>query len=112
MVEKNFEIRVKGIKTYSGLKKSNPWDLILINGRTELKVGSSLLFENAPMDFDENKIYTLSLEGEFIVQNNYTNYDKKDRTHLTPVMKTSYKIGSYNNLGNKLLEIAVKGGLL
>jgi len=111
MVGKNRQIKI--IKSYENLKSCSSWELVLIKGRTELVIGSSNM-DLIKVDGvnHETLAYTLSLEGDYIVQNNYSSYNKNGKRVIAPTMKISFKIGADNPLERRLLGMAKHGELL
>jgi hypothetical protein len=108
MVE--LDIVVKEIKSYKELKESKPGEIISINGRRELLIDSGNA-HIARFNYNPDKIYTISFEGNYVVQNHYDNYVGNDNIHLEPFMKTSCRIDSDTALENELCIIAKQGGL-
>jgi hypothetical protein len=110
MVESGVEKKVKIIKNYEDLKNSKPGEFILIKGRSEIVITTSPHLSR--FDFNDSKIYTVSVEGNYVIQNHYDNYNGNDEIHLEPFMKTSCRIDSDTALENNLSGIARVGGLL
>jgi hypothetical protein len=100
---------VKMIKSYEDLKNSKPGEFILIRGRTELVIDSKSKYLEESK-YLPNHIYTLSVEGDFLVQNHYFNYSGNDKSYLDPFMKTSCRKKSGIPLGGELAKVATLGG--
>jgi len=109
MVESSRLIRT--IKNYKDLRDSKSGEFILINGRSEMRIDSDSEHIKK-FNYNINKIYTLSLEGNYIVQNHYESIINRDDFLLEPFMKISCQINSGCALENWLYDIAKKGGLL
>jgi hypothetical protein len=110
MVNKGIEKKFKLIKDYEDLKSSKVGELILINGRTELVINAKPHLSR--FRYNKDKIYTVSIEGNYVVQNHYDKYSGNDKIHLEPFMKTSCKLHSDTALESVLSGIAELGGLL
>ena len=119
MVGKNKSVKV--IKSYEDLKNSKPWDFLLINGMTEMVIGESndYLKEanhqnlTIQVNYNRNSKYTVSLEGDYIVQNSYSlSNSSKRKDKLKPYMRISFRKNFGSPLEKGLSAIAKEGGLL
>jgi hypothetical protein len=102
---------VKIIKFYEDLKSSKPGEFILIKGRLELVINPNREYLKR-FNYSLDDMYTLSVEGNFLVQNHYDNYSGNDKSHLEPFMKTSCRKDSDIPLGAELRKVATLGGLI
>jgi hypothetical protein len=110
MVEQTKLIKI--IKSYKELKESKAGELILVNGVGQLVIDPHSEYLKR-FSFDSNKIiYTLSLEGDFFVQNHYEKFAEGSDDDLKPFMKTSCKKDSNTSLADVLYLLAKKEGLL
>jgi hypothetical protein len=101
---------IKIIKSYEDLKNSKVGELILIEGRAELIINGEPSLGR--FKDNQNKISTLSIEGEYVVKNYYRNCIESYNSHLAPFKKISCRKYSDTALESKLSTIAREGGLL
>jgi len=108
MVEKIKPIKI--IKSYKELKESKAGELILINGIGQLVIDSNSEHLKR-FGYNLDKIYTLSVEGEYFVQNHYDKFAEGSDDDLNPFMKTSCRKHSDTGLESCLYDLAKQGGL-
>lgn len=108
---------VEKIDVYSDLKKVFVGDLISIKGKTpEIVINPLEEFKNyrfsKDKEYKKSDIYTIGIEGPFLVQNQYTKYKSDSDEFLIPYFKISCKIGSSTSLENALSKIVEREDLL
>lgn len=102
---------IKIIKSYKDLKFCGEGQFISINGRKEVIIDpfSSKLREAA---FPNAEVYTLSLEGDYLVYNLYNGERSSDFENLEPFRKACCRRESGDYLEILLLENAFEKGLI
>jgi len=116
MVETQKIIDVLKIDSYPDLRSAEVGQIISIKGKNpELIIDPFVEYSDwgffSEDKYNKDKIYTVGVEENFLVQNQYDNCLSDSDEFLIPYFKISCRIGSGTALEEALERVVKKGGL-